>query len=92
MAPTKEMLKIALKSKPNFVCIVPEKREELTTEGGLNLDNDNSKLKNIIHFLTKKGIRTSLFIEPKIQDIKKANSLGANCVEIHTGKFCNLYN
>ena len=92
MAPTKEMLKIALKSKPNFVCIVPEKREELTTEGGLNLDNDNSKLKNIIHFLTKKGIRTSLFIEPKIQDIKKAKSLGANCVEIHTGKFCNLFN
>ena len=92
MAPTKEMLKIALKSKPNFVCLVPEKREELTTEGGLNLDNDNSKLKNIIHFLTKKGIRTSLFIEPKIQDIKKAKLLGANCVEIHTGKFCNLFN
>jgi len=92
MAPTKEMLKIALKSKPNFVCIVPEKREELTTEGGLNLDNDNSKIKNIIHFLTKKGIRTSLFIEPKIQDIKKAKLLGANCVELHTGKFCNLFN
>ena len=54
MAPTKEMLKIALKSKPNFVCIVPEKREELTTEGGLNLDNDNSKLKKIIYFLKKK--------------------------------------
>ena len=86
------MLKIALKSKPNFVCIVPEKREELTTEGGLNLDNNNFKLKKIIHFLTKKGIRTSLFIEPKIQDIKKAKSLGANCVEIHTGKFCNLFN
>ena len=86
------MLKIALKSKPNFVCIVPEKREELTTEGGLNLDKDNSKIKNIIHFLTKKGIRTSLFIEPKIQDIKKAKLLGANCVELHTGKFCNLLN
>ena len=92
IAPTKEMLKIALKSKPNFVCIVPEKREELTTEGGLNLDNDNSKIKNIIHFLTKKGIRTSLFIEPKIQNIKKAKLLGANCVELHTGKFCNLFN
>ena len=92
MAPTKEMLKIALKSKPNFVCIVPEKREELTTEGGLNLDNDNSKLKNIILFLTKKGISTSLFIEPKIKDIKKAKSLGATCVELHTGKFCNLFN
>ena len=92
IAPTNEMLKIALKSKPNSVCIVPEKREELTTEGGLNLDNDNSKLKNIIHFLTKKGIPTSLFIEPKIKDIKKAKSLGATCVELHTGKFCNLFN
>jgi len=92
IAPTKEMLKIALKSKPSFVCIVPEKREELTTEGGLNLDNDNSKLKNIIRFLTKKRIRTSLFIEPKIKDIKKAKSLGATCVELHTGKFCNLFN
>ena len=92
IAPTKEMLKIALKSKPNFVCLVPEKREELTTEGGLNLDNDNSKLKNIIRFLTKKRISTSLFIEPKIKDIKKAKSLGANCVELHTGKFCNLFN
>ena len=92
IAPTKEMLKIALKSKPNFVCIVPEKREELTTEGGLNLDNDNSKLKKIIHFLKKKGIRTSLFIEPKIKDIKKTKVLGADCVELHTGKFCNLFN
>ena len=92
IAPTKEMLNIALKTKPNFVCIVPEKREELTTEGGLNLDNDNTKLKNIIHFLTKEGIRTSLFIEPKIHDIRKAKKLGADCVELHTGKFCNLYN
>ena len=92
IAPTKEMLKIALKAKPNYVCIVPEKREELTTEGGLNLDNDNFKLKNAIRLLTKKGIRTSLFIEAKIKDIKKAKSLGANCVELHTGKFCNLFN
>ena len=92
MAPTKEMLKIALKSKPNFVCIVPEKREELTTEGGLNLDKDNFRIKKIIYYLKKKGIRTSLFIEPRIQNIKKAKKLGADCVELHTGKFCNLYN
>ena len=92
IAPTKEMLKIALKSKPNFVCIVPEKREELTTEGGLNLDKDNFRIKKIIYYLKKKGIRTSLFIEPRIRNIMKAKKLGADCVELHTGKFCNLYN
>ena len=92
MAPTNKMLKIALKSKPSFVCIVPEKREELTTEGGLNLGKDNFRIKKIIYYLKKKGIRTSLFIEPRIQNIKKAKKLGADCVELHTGKFCNLYN
>ena len=92
MAPTNKMLKIALKSKPSFVCIVPEKREELTTEGGLNLDKDNFRIKKIIYYLKKKGIRTSLFIEPRIQNIRKAKKLGADCVELHTGKFCNLYN
>jgi len=92
MAPTDEMLKIALKSKPSYVCIVPEKRKELTTEGGLNLDNKYFKLKKLIYFLKKKGIRTSLFVEPKIRDIKKTKELGADCVELHTGKFCNLFN
>ena len=92
MAPTNKMLKIALKSKPSFVCIVPEKREELTTEGGLNLDKDNFRIKKIIYYLKKKGIRTSLFIEPRIRDIIKAKKLGADCIELHTGKFCNLYN
>ena len=92
IAPTNKMLKIALKSKPNFVCIVPEKRKELTTEGGLNLNKNNFRIKKIIYYLKKKGIRTSLFIEPRIQDIRKAKKLGADCVELHTGKFCNLYN
>ena len=92
IAPTNKMLKIALKSKPNFVCIVPEKRKELTTEGGLNLNKNNFRIKKIIYYLKKKGIRTSLFIEPRIQDIRKAKKLGADCIELHTGKFCNLYN
>ena len=92
IAPTNEMLKIALKSKPSFVCIVPEKREELTTEGGLNLDKDNSKIQKIIYYLKKKGIRTSLFIEPRTLDIKRTKELGADCIELHTGKFCNLFN
>ena len=92
MAPTNQMLKIAIRTKPKFVCIVPEKREELTTEGGLNLKNSNFKLKKIIQTLKKKHIRTSLFIMPKIEDIKKSKQLGADCIEIHTGKFCNLFN
>ena len=92
IAPTNEMLKIALKTKPSFVCIVPEKRKELTTEGGLNLNKKIFELKKIIFLLKKRGIRTSLFIEPKIKDVRKSKYLGADCVELHTGKFCNLLN
>ena len=91
MAPTNEMLIIAKKINPKFVCIVPEKRSELTTEGGLNLKN-KKKLKKVISSLKKKKIRVSLFIEPKISDVKISKFLGANCVELHTGKYCNLYN
>ena len=92
MAPTKEMLNIAIKNKPNFICIVPEKREEITTEGGLNLKKDTKFLKEIIAKLKKNKMRVSLFIEPKITDIKLSKILGADCVELHTGKFCNLFN
>ena len=92
MAPTKEMLKIAIKNKPNFVCIVPEKRKEITTEGGLNVKKNKKILKKIINILKKNKIRVSLFIDPKIQDIKLSHSLGVNCVELHTGNFCNLFN
>ena len=92
MAPTKEMLKIATKNKPDFVCIVPEKRQEITTEGGLNLKKNINKLKRIINKLKKNNIRVSLFIEPNVADIKLSKLLGANCVELHTGSFCNLLN
>ena len=92
MAPTSEMLKIALKHKPDYVCIVPEKRAEVTTEGGLNLKKKNKFLKKIITNLKKVNIRISLFIEPKISDINLAKSLGADSVELHTGKYCNLLN
>ena len=70
IAPTKEMLRIALKHKPDYVCIVPEKRSEITTEGGLNLEKKINFLKNMIQKLKKKNIEVSLFIEPKISDIK----------------------
>ena len=86
------MLKIASRSKPPFICIVPEKRKEITTEGGLNLDHNKNVLKILIKKLQKNNSRVSLFIEPNIKDLEKAKKLGANCVEIHTGKLCNLIN
>ena len=92
MSPTIEMTKIAIKFKPNFVCIVPEKRREITTEGGLNVVKKKKSLKKIINLLKKNNIRVSLFIEPKIRDIKISHMLGVDCVELHTGKFCNLFN
>ena len=93
IAATKEMLNIALKNKPDFICFVPEKREEITTEGGLNLKYNKTFLKLAIKKLKKKGIRVSLFIEPNYNDIKLAKKFyDADCVEIHTGKICNLIN
>ncbi len=92
IAATKEMLKIATISKPNFICIVPEKRLEITTEGGLNLDFKKEFLKKLIKNLQKFSSRVSLFIEPSLIDVKKSKLLGANCVEFHTGRFCNLVN
>ena len=90
IAPTDEMLKIAIRNKPNFVCIVPEKRKEITTEGGLNLNKHYSKIKKIILKLQESKIRTSLFINPSIKNIKLSKVLNAECVELHTGKLSNL--
>ena len=92
IAATKEMLKIASRSKPPFICVVPEKRKEITTEGGLNLDHNKNFLSELIRKLKKRKSRISLFIEPSLNDLEKAKKLGADCVEIHTGKLCNLIN
>ncbi|MDC3104368.1 pyridoxine 5'-phosphate synthase [Candidatus Pelagibacter bacterium] len=92
IAATNEMVDIALKRKPPFICIVPEKRKEITTEGGLNLNYKKDYLKKIIKRFKKKNIRVSLFIEPKIKDIKTVKYLNADCIEIHTGKICKLIN
>ena len=89
MAGTLNMLRIALKYKPNYVCIVPEKRKEITTEGGLNLKKNKIKIKKIIQKLNKSKIRTSLFINPSLSDIRIAKELGAKCIEIHTGRISN---
>ena len=92
IAATNEMLKIALKRKPPFICIVPEKRQEVTTEGGLNLKFRRNFLKMIIKRLKENRSRVSLFVEPSQKDIKDSKFLNADCIEIHTGKFCNLVN
>ena len=84
-----EMLKIALKYKPNYVCIVPEKRNEITTEGGLNLKKNIKKVKFIVNILNKKKIRTSLFINPTLKDIKLSKIANSRCIELHTGKISN---
>jgi len=92
IAPTNEMLKIAIKHKPEYVCIVPEKRAEITTEGGLNLKKKQKLIKKVITVLKKNNIKVSLFIEPNISDITLSKKLGSNSVELHTGKFCNKFN
>ena len=85
-----EIIKIALRNKPDFICIVPEKRKEVTTEGGLNLLKNFNKIKKTIHKFKNKKIRTSLFIDPDTKDIKIAKELDADCVELHTGKISDL--
>ena len=91
MAPTTEMLKIAIKHKPEFVCIVPEKRKEITTEGGLNISRNIKIIRKIVNQLKKHKIRISFFIEPNINDIKLSKLLGVSCVELHTGNYCNQF-
>ena len=85
-----KIIKNALKIKPNYICIVPENRKEVTTEGGLNLVKNKKKLSKIIERFKKAKIRTSLFINPTLKDIKLSNELNVDCVEIHTGKISNL--
>ena len=84
-----KMVNKALKIKPNFVCIVPENRKEITTEGGLNLKKNKLILNKILSKFKKK-IRTSLFINPIIKDVILSKDLNVDCIEIHTGKLSNL--
>ena len=85
-----KIIRIAHKINPDFICIVPEKRKEITTEGGLDLKKNKNKIKKIISSFKKKKIRTSLFINPSKEDIEIAHELKADCVEIHTGRLANL--
>ena len=90
MAANIKMMKIAIKNKPKFVCLVPEKRNEVTTEGGLNLGKNYNLIKKIVTKLNNKNIRTSLFIDPSIRNIMLSKKIGAKCVELHTGKISRL--
>jgi pyridoxine 5-phosphate synthase len=91
MAATDEMKKIALVHEPHAVCIVPEKREERTTEGGLDVVKDENKLAHFITPLREKGCRISIFIAADDKQIKAARRIGAQVVELHTGAYCDLH-
>lgn len=85
MAVSEEMLKIALKNKPKWVCFVPEKREELTTEGGLNVLRVFEQIKNMTAELSKNKTQVSYFIEPNLEQVSAAAEAGADAIEFHTG-------
>ncbi|MEE2933619.1 MAG: pyridoxine 5'-phosphate synthase [Pseudomonadota bacterium] len=89
MAATDEMIGIALDVKPNAVCIVPEKREEQTTEGGLDAGANISFFSEFVERLSKADIRVSLFIEPCSKQLDAARDIGAAVVELHTGRYCD---
>ncbi|WP_165322781.1 pyridoxine 5'-phosphate synthase [Rhizorhabdus phycosphaerae] len=89
MAATEEMVAIALRHRPHAACIVPERREEVTTEGGLDAAGQHNHLKPLISELRNAGIRVSLFIEPDHRQLDAAASLGAQVVEFHTGRYAH---
>ena len=85
-----KIVKNALKIRPDYICIVPENRKEITTEGGLDLNKNKNKLIEIVKKFKKAKIRTSLFVDPTIKDIKLSKLINADCIELHTGKISNL--
>lgn len=88
MAATEAMVKFACAAKPDIATLVPERRQELTTEGGLDVARLREPLANVVHRLKQAGIEVSLFIEPEGTQIDAAIQLGADRVEFHTGKYC----
>ncbi len=90
MAATEEMLEIALRHRPHAACIVPEKRLEVTTEGGLDAAGGRPQLQPYVDAVTQAGIRASLFIDPDPRQLEAAAALGAPVVELHTGSYCHV--
>ena len=91
MAATNEMREICLKISPSACCIVPERREELTTDGGLDVKNQMNYLNDFLPNLIESGVKVSLFVDPDISQIQAAKDLGVYAVELHTGKYANLF-
>lgn len=89
MGATPEMVKIALDVQPQDVCVVPEKREELTTEGGLDLIGQFERIQKVTRELSQSNIRVSLFIEPDLEQIRRVPDIGAPVIELHTGTYAN---
>ena len=92
MAATEEMLEIALRHRPHAVCIVPEKREERTTEGGLDVASDENRLARFIGPLGDAGCRVSFFVEAERRQLESAARIGAHVVELHAGAYCDAHN
>ena len=89
MGNTQEMIEIALKLKPDFVCLVPETREEVTTEGGLDVDGLYASLEGTVASLQQAGIKVSMFIDPDANQVEASARIGAEMIELHTGCFAN---
>jgi pyridoxine 5-phosphate synthase len=90
MAVTEEMLAIALRHKPHAACLVPERREEVTTEGGLAVVGHEARIAPVVKALSEAGVRVSLFIEPAEDQVEAAAAVGAHVVEFHTGRYCHV--
>lgn len=91
MAATPEMLAFALEVKPETICVVPENRDEVTTEGGLDVAGQLERIKHIVSETANAGIETSLFIDPDVSQIEASTRTGATYVELHTGSYANSY-
>ncbi|MDR2708698.1 MAG: pyridoxine 5'-phosphate synthase, partial [Elusimicrobiota bacterium] len=91
MAASAEIVEITLKVRPDSVCLVPEKRQELTTEGGLDVSGQREKLAEAVGRLKSAGICVSMFIEPNILQVEACAQIKADCIEIHTGKYAKLF-
>lgn len=89
MAVTAEIVRLAERFRPDDACFVPERREELTTEGGLDVFTHRAKIKEAAERLQSRGIRVSLFVDPETSQIEASREVGAHGVEIHTGRYCN---
>jgi pyridoxine 5-phosphate synthase len=89
MAPTNEMINNAISAKVNRVCLVPEKRKEITTEGGLDVLKNKKKISNFVKKLKKNNVKVSIFVDPNIKQIIACKDLDISSIELHTGEFCD---